>query len=217
MKPFILILIIALTASRLSAQTRDDIFDGTPITWLGLDCSQLKYINSSTKATDTGDVSTQVLFYYFQKWSNMFGVISEQEDFQKAAWVATHGGAMGTEVTNRASYNSIKYHFSDKDNRRFRGASRDYQLLTEKKVSVLVTNYDFHHKKGIGLIFFVEGMNKDKGEASMWVTFVNMKNKTILLTKRVTGAAGGNGFDDYWAKSFYNVMVFTGEHLAEWQ
>ncbi len=88
-------------------------------------------------------------------------------------------------------------------------------MLTEKTIYSLVSNYDFNHKTGIGLLFFVEGMNKDKGEASMWVTFVNMKNRTVLRTKRIVGAAGGAGFDDYWAKSFYNVMRITGEGLPE--
>ncbi len=217
MKHIALLLITMFVAAEAHAQTRDDIFSETPITWLGLDCSQLKYINSKTKTDDTGDVSTPVLFYYFQKWSNMFVGPSEREDMQKARLVATHGGQPGTEVTNKINYNSVKQHFSDKDNKRFRGNISEYQLLTEKQIASLVAKYDFNHKKGIGLLFFVEGMNKDKGETSMWVTFVNMSNKTVLLSKRITAPAGGNTVDDYWAKSFYNAMALVGEHMGEWQ
>ncbi len=72
MKKAILVLLVVFMATFLSAQTKEDIDGNNPITWIGLDCSHLKYISSATQLSDTGDVSSQVLFYYFQKWSNMF-------------------------------------------------------------------------------------------------------------------------------------------------
>jgi hypothetical protein len=33
-----------------------------------------------------------------------------------------------------------------------------------------------------------------------------MKSKSVLLTKPMEGKAGGFGFRNYWAKTFFNVV-----------
>jgi hypothetical protein len=50
----------------------------------------------------------------------------------------------------------------------------------------------------------------------MWVTFVDMKSKTVLLTKHMEGKAGGFGFRNYWAKSFLNVLKSIKEDWRSW-
>jgi hypothetical protein len=70
----------------------------------------------------------------------------------------------------------------------------------------MVKKYDFNGKKGVGLMFFVDGMSKAKDEASAWITFVDMKSKKVLLTAHKTGKAGGFGFRNFWAKSFDNIL-----------
>jgi hypothetical protein len=88
--------------------------------------------------------------------------------------------------------------------------------MDEKKVADLVKKYDFKGHSGIGMLFFVEGMSKGRESASMWVTFVDMKSKTVLLTKHMEGKAGGFGFRNYWAKSFLNVLKSIKEDWRSW-
>ncbi len=40
----------------------------------------------------------------------------------------------------------------------------------------------------------------------MWVTFFDIASKTVLLTEKMSGKAGGAGFRNYWARAYYNVM-----------
>src|SRR5205085_937289 len=73
----------------------------------------------------------------------------------------------------------------------------EYKKLDEEKIKTLVKNYDFKDKTGIGLLFFIDGMSKGKSEAGAWVTFVDMKTKTVLLTQYKTGKASGFGLKSY--------------------
>jgi len=52
----------------------------------------------------------------------------------------------------------------------------------------------------------VEGMSKGLGEAGAWVTLVDMKSKKVISTTYKTGKAGGFGFRNYWAKSWFNII-----------
>lgn len=197
MKKIFLLIAIAFMASNGNAQTRSDIFGKTPITWLGLDFTQLKFVGSATQYKDAGVItSNDMRSKYFTAWNNLF--VAEQKKYDVAGAVNRDNVTNAIDVTESANNKSKSEYFTDN--------SGDYQLLNEDKIASLVSHYDFKGKTGLGLLFFVEGMSKDKAEASMWVTFVNMGSKTVLLTRQETGSAGGFGFRNYWAKSFYEVL-----------
>ena len=60
-------------------------------------------------------------------------------------------------------------------------------------------------------------MSKGREEASYWVTFVDMKNKKVLLTKRMLGKAVGFGFRNYWAGSAKNVFKAMKKEFKNWE
>jgi hypothetical protein len=195
-KVFFLLAIASVTLNSL-AQTKSDIWGNTPITWLGLDFTQLKFIGSANQFKDAGTITaSDMRNKYFPAWNNLF--ITEQKKYDVAGAVNRDNVSYATDVTDKANGASTSAYFTDNPD--------DYQLLSAEKISALISHYDFKGKTGLGLLFFVEGMSKDRVEASMWVTFVNMGSKTVLLTKQVTGAAGGFGFRNYWAKTFLNVL-----------
>jgi len=113
------------------------------------------------------------------------------------------------DITEKVN-NSLKGNFFEND-------GSLYQALSEQKVAALVKKYDFKGKTGIGMMFFVEGMSKSREHASMWVTFVDMKSKTVLLTNQMEGKAGGFGFRNYWAKTFYNVLKDVKDDWNDWK
>src|SRR5690606_35654219 len=82
----------------------------------------------------------------------------------------------------------------------------DYSHLKESDIVSAVKKYDFMGNKGVGLIFFVEGMSKGRTEAAAWVTFVDMGSRSVLRTRRVTGKPGGFGFRNFWGKAFLNIL-----------
>jgi len=206
MKKLFLLIVIAFIAYNGNAQTRADIFGSTPITWLGMDFTHVKFIGNANQFKDAGTVTSRDMrAKYFPAWNDLF--IAEQKKFDVAGAVNRDNVSYATEVTENANNKDKGEYFTDN--------LSDYQLLDADKIGKLVSKYDFKGKDGLGMLFFVEGMNKDKAEASMWVTFVNMGSKTVLLTNQVTGDAGGFGFRNYWAKSFYNVL--NDINLKKWR
>ncbi len=208
MKNLLLALLTLMVASSTRAQTKEDIYSNTQITWLGCDFTQLKFIGGAAQFKDAGEISNRDLrMKYFPGWNNLF--VKEQKKYNVAEAVDRNTVEFAIDVTDAANDNSTGPYFTDN--------SGDYQLLSAEKVASLVSKYDFKGHKGLGMMFFVEGMSKDKVEASMWVTFVNMSQKKVLLTKRVTGTTGGFGFRNYWAKGLYNGLQETQHNLRKWK
>lgn len=210
MKQFISFIAALLLATTATAQTRADIFDANVlVTWLGLDFSQAKFIGVATQWQDAGEITnSQMRDRYFPAWNNLF--INEKEKFNVADATGRTEMNYAIDVTEWFN-NKLTGNFFETDGNK-------YQLLTEQKVKELVKKYNFKGNKGIGLMFFVEGMSKGKEEASMWVTFVNMNTKTVLLTKRMTGKTGASiGFRNYWAKPFSNVLKDMKKQMKNWK
>ena len=67
------------------------------------------------------------------------------------------------------------------------------------------------------LLFFIDGMSKGKDEANAWVTFVDMKTKTVLLTKNQAGNPKGFGFRNFWAGSFLDILKGAKSNFNSWQ
>lgn len=210
MKNVLIAFAFVMSSLGATAQTKSDITGNMPITWLGMDFSQLKFIGSAAQFKDAGEISNYDLrVKYFPGWNNLF--IKEREKYNIAKYVDRNDNDIdyAIEVTDAANTKSSGPYFTDN--------AGDYQLLTADKVASLVARYDFKGHKGLGMMFFVEGMYKDREEASIWVTFVNMGDKKVLLTHRVSGRSGGFGLRNYWAKSFYNVLQEVGHDLGKWR
>lgn len=83
----------------------------------------------------------------------------------------------------------------------------DYARLKETDIYKLVNGFDFGAGNNvIGLLFIVEGMNKSAKAATIWVTFVDVKNKKVLHTERMEGKASGFGFRNYWASTIKSIL-----------
>jgi hypothetical protein len=204
-----LLMVIAMTAGSLvMAQSQADIFnESTEITWLGLDFTQTKFIGSAYQFKDAGEITnSEFRDKYVPGWNQLF--ISEIKKYNVAEAVQRKEVKYATEVTEKAN-SGMKAHEFFSDN------TDDYKKLDEKKIKDLVKKYDFKENTGIGLLFFIDGMSKVKEEAGGWVTFVDMKTKSVLLTHYQTGKAGGIGFKNFWAKAFLEILKATKKDLKE--
>ena len=190
-------------AGSVVAQTKADIFnESKPITWLGLDFSQVKISGVPQYEVNSTDLREK----YFIAWNQLF--VNEKDKFEVAKAVNRSEVKYAINVVEPANKKEGAF-FADDD--------KMYQLLNEEKISELVKSYDFKGNAGIGMMFFVEGMSKGKEEASMWATFVNMDTKEVLLTRRVTGKNGGFGFRNYWAKSFGKGLDEVNNNFKNWK
>jgi hypothetical protein len=202
MKKLLLVLSALVFGTQGQAQTDVSkiINSDKEITWLGVDFTQLKFIGSATQWKDAGEItSSQLRDKYFPAWNNLF--INEQKKYNVADAVNRAEVGYATEVTEKAN-NTIKGNLFTDD-------PDEYSHLTEQKVAQLVSKYDFKGKKGIGMMFFAESFSKGREEGAIWVTFVDMNAKKLLMTKRLTERAGGFGFKNYWAKTLFNALKDT--------
>lgn len=197
--PSILLLFCVFVAGAQKSST-DILKSDKPITWLGLDFTQTRFIGSATQFKDAGEITYDaVRDKYIPGWNELF--INEQKKYDVAKYVHRESVAFALDITTKANSKIDAAFFSNNP--------ADYAHLSEADIANAVKKYDFMGNKGIALIFFVEGMSKGREEASAWITFVDMGNKTVLQTRRVTGKAGGFGFRNYWAKAFLNILKET--------
>ncbi|MBK7572667.1 MAG: hypothetical protein IPI10_13965 [Bacteroidetes bacterium] len=78
--------------------------------------------------------------------------------------------------------------------------------MNETMVEKIAKGYNFNDKKGYGIVFLVENLDKTSLNASMYITILDLETKNILLTKRMTAKPGGFGFRNYWANTIYEIL-----------
>lgn len=209
MKRILLLVLMVSTYITGYTQSKSDIFNpGTELTWLGMDFSQVHFIGTAAQWQDAGEITnTDLRDKYFVAWNEVF--VDEKAKYDVAKATGRVLVKYNIDVTASANGKSDKDYFVDDP-----GAFRH---LDADKVAKLVKNYNFKGAKGIGMIFVVEGMHKEAKKASMWVVFVDMATKNVLLSKQIEGAAGGFGFRNYWAKAFYNGLKEVDNNFDKWK
>ncbi len=189
------LLVTAITISavqQLSAQTLKEFFNSSdvPMTYLGVDFTKAKVLNDVTlSATDIRDKNYPAINQVIVNEPKKF-------DFPKTF--------SKTNVTNEISFVNEKNAKTDVEKIIESGA--DEVHLKESDIASIVKGYNFGDKKGIGVMFIMETMNKASAQAAMYVTFIDMASSKVLLTERMTAKAAGFGFRNYWAKTVYEVM-----------
>ncbi|HNY14118.1 MAG TPA: hypothetical protein PKI12_01170, partial [Bacteroidales bacterium] len=72
--------------------------------------------------------------------------------------------------------------------------------------------------EGIGLVFFVETLDKVREKGIMWVAFFNLADRNLLFAEKMSGVAGGISFRNHWARSVYEVIIqIKDNRYAEWK
>jgi hypothetical protein len=172
------------------SQTAKEAFSGSPITYLGIDFTQARLIN------DAGASSTDLKEKHFPGINQVVVNEPKKYDLEKALKTTVTGDISVTEKVN-ATLDADKIKSS---------SSSDESRLTAADIQKAVNQYDLTGKKGVGLVFVMEGLNKTGAKGSMYVTFIDMATKKVLFTERMVGKAGGFGYRNYWAKSVYEVI-----------
>lgn len=208
MKKISFLLFLLFLTCKTNAYTKADIFNSEiPITWLGFDFTQLKFIGKATQWQDVGEISSaEIRDKYFPAWNDKF--VNDKERYIIPDAIKRMDVKYGTDVSSKANSNIKSTFFEDNPS--------SYQLLDEDKINTIVSKHDFKNYKGIGFIFFVEGMDKKRKEASVWVTFVDIEKHKVLLTKRLEGKASGFGFSNFWIKSLKNVFEEVKDNWKNW-
>jgi hypothetical protein len=175
------------------SQTAKEIFnsnDEPPITYLGIDFTQARLIN------DAGASAADLKEKHFPGINQVVVNEPKKYDLAKAFRKTINNDISVTEKVN-ANIDAEKIKSSN---------SSDETRLDAAAIQNIVNGYDLNGKKGIGLVFIMEGLNKPGAKGSMFVTFIDMATRKVLFTERMTGKAGGFGYKNYWAKSVFEVL-----------
>ena len=221
-KWIIALFFVSITSQPVLAQSKADVFDkNVPITWLGVDYSLTTFIGTPSYSTEafspwtvvkkTGEgVVTKDEFRdsYLEQWNQLFIDESKKYNVAKATDRKLELITYAITVCENANKKLTKKEFFSND-------PKDFHTKTEADVTNAVKNYDFQNAKGLGMLFFVEGMNRGTAEEGIWVTFVDIKSKTVLLTKYVSSRGQGSGFRNFWAKPLY--VALKEMNLKKWE
>ncbi len=199
------ILIFSLQNSGYS-QSRKDVFvrTGPKIVWLGLDFTQARLIGP------LGTVGEHELIPLLNE-INMV-VISERTKYNFEAALRKDEVPYNLEIAARLNSGidpgkAIAYTSNDEGVR-----------LSEETISVLVKQYRLENTDGIGLVFFMETLDKVREKGTMWVTFFNLADRNVLFTERMSGTAGGISFRNHWARPVYEVIdQIRNTKFSEWR
>ncbi len=204
MKKIFQVLMLALplvAMNNLMAQSR--LAKDAPITYLGVDFTGVRVINEAS--TTAADVKAR----HFAGINQL--LLNEPKKFDWA-------GALGTSnITNDLSLVTARNEKVD-EKTLFSTKLEDEKRLSEADIAKMVSQYNFSGKKGTGLIVFMESMSKTSENGSMWVTFVDMDTKKVLLTERMAGKAQGFGFRNYYSYTIYKVIQDIKKNkIAGWR
>lgn len=205
----LLLLVFTFAVSIIAnAQSVKDIGDkSVQLTWLGIDFTEVNFIGTAAQWQDAGEISnTELRDKYFQAWNQLF--IDERQKYNVAEATNRSDVEYAIEVTGAVNSASDRDYFVNNPSA--------FTHLSKDDIKSMVGKYDYDGNAGLGLMFFVEGMDKEIKKASVWVAFIDMDKKSPVFIKRVEGKAGGFGFRNYWAKSFFNSLNEVEDNLKKW-
>lgn len=167
----------------------------TPLTYLGVDFTNAKVIGESVVPADMRDrlfPAINAVIMNEPKKYDLSGAFHRQVTVDITS---TDKRNQNVDVTAIKSENVA-----------------DFNHLEAVDMAAAVKKLDLNGKKGIGLLFVMEGMSKPQKEASMYVVLIDMESEKVLLAERLTAKAQGFGFRNYWAYTVYKVLEDIRKH-----
>jgi len=195
-KTFFFSIIAMLSVTFGSAQTMDDVYEAESITWFGLDYKNAYFISSA----DFPD--PYALKSKFSAWNDL--IVMEHDKYNLDRFFNTDIVVHLDMMEKRNEKIRLKDRITNDD---FLSSHLEYENIQE-----IVNTYNLEGEEpGIGLVFIVESLSKPNVKGAYWVTFFDIKSKKVISSERYLGKPGGFGLRNYWAKSYYNVMMEAGK------
>lgn len=175
------------------AQSVSSVFDpSTPVTWLGLDFSNAKFIGDRDKYGSLSDVR-----FLLKSWNDLMEAEKDKYDVSKPF--------KKTKVDYRLDV--TRDHNEEVDVTEMLTADQSlYAHMNKEDIDAIVKSYDFKGLSGVGFMFNVESFSKISQKGAVWVTFIDLASKEILFTERMEESPGGSGIRNYWAGAIVDML-----------
>lgn len=199
MKPrcYVLLGCALLLALAGRAQSLKTFFneETTPLTYLGVDFTNAKVIGESAVPADMRD----------RLFPGINAVVMNEPKKYDLSGAFHRQVTMDITSTDKRNQNVDVAAIKSEN-------AADFNHLEAADVAAAVKKLDLNGKKGIGLLFVMEGMSKPQKEASMYMVLIDMESEKVLLAERLTAKAQGFGFRNYWAHTVYKVLEDIRKH-----
>ncbi len=195
-----MLLLMQLSALIIQAQPMRDFFNkDASVTWIGVDFSGARYFG------DQGTVSEQEMKRIFFEINEL--VVFESERYRIGKTFRKNFLVNDISITQKMNERI--------DERKIVSYSEDSLLhLNKDRIIKLVQRYEFGNRYGFAVAFFVEGLHKTKEQATIWVAVIRMSDKEVLITRRLSGEAGGISFRNHWSRPVLEVLnvIYKSEY-----
>ena len=189
--PVLAVLFLTTGAKAQSIKAADISNPETPIIWLGLDFTEARLIGDLS--ADENAIKNQHIPDINQLVVNE----AKKYDLPKAFKHTNITSDLGFSYNQNKKLDASKLKSTNND---------DFTRFKPETVEKVVAGYEFGDKKGLGVLFVVEALNKTKAEAAIWVTYIDLATKKILQTTRKTGKGGGFGWRNYWVHPVDDIL-----------
>ena len=187
----------------------EDIFtpSNTPITWLGIDFSQVKLIGQFAQFADFGNkTAANIKLEFFPEWNSM--IIREPSKYDVKAMIRKE----------RIEYNTKWVNEKNKQTPIENLEAVNLPEYSKEFIAEHVKEQRYGFSEGFGMLFFVEYLNKTTELAKIHFLVIDMQSREIVLQDTFESKPGGIGIKNYWAKSFSNVIkTITDDRYFVWK
>jgi hypothetical protein len=187
------------------ASHADIVNKNVPVTWLGLDFTDAKLIGDRERLGSLSDIK-----YLIKSWNDL--IESEYERKYNIA-AALHKTKADVKIDITRTHNDgldVSEMISNNES--------DHLRLNEDNIAAIIKQYDFDGLTGLGLMFNVESFDKLKNEAIVWVTFIDLVSKEMILTARLQTHPGGTNLRNYWGNAIAeDIELVRGREFDGWK
>jgi hypothetical protein len=167
-----------------------DVKVAPEIVWLGIDFTKAKFVGPAGFNDIHSIINTQVhsindLFvkepakFNFPKFMRKTARYKLDIVYQRNMKISPEGLILVTDVPGRVDGNVVQQ---------------------------IVDECQFPQDNLIGMMFVVESLDKNQSASFTWVTFIDLNNGKVIYTGKFAGRAGGIGFRNFWANSFFDIL-----------
>jgi len=193
------LLLLCLVNANSYGQTLKEFFKdkNIPLTYLGVDFSS---------ATIEGEPAANELHNKYESINSV--IVTEVKKYDVGGAFKRNSSTNDLDMINKLNEASTIKKTSNV-------GDLEKNMLKPEDIRNHVKAYDLSGKKGIGLVFIMDGMSKTNKESTMYVTLIDLAKKKVLLAERLTGSTGGFGLRNYWLSPVYKVLNDIDKHRYE--
>ena len=202
--------VLVVSGTPTFSQTLKDFFSNpsTQLTYLGIDYTKNLLIKNPS--INTSDIKGRL-------YNNMNQLVLDEQGSKNY----DIGSAFNRKNTINIDISAVTLNNEKIDSLNIVSTRKsDFKRLKEADIKNCVEALHLENKEGIGLVFIMEGMKKvnGKGYGSVWITLIDMKTKTVLMTERMEREAEGFGFRNYWVSVIRKTIIeIDWSKYKEWK